>query len=220
MTEDVRLESLRSIKSFIRLWLDNYSEDFADAPEYPCLNELNRFAHLHLNDPELIKIIRAKFEQFEAALEASSSTENNINNQNNINNIISTNSNANTRSYFVNTNKEKLNMSDNLVNAVNGGDVNVNDESINSSNSKTITQASSQASTKHTNSINNNPVLNTNHRRSYSNLAQSSYQNNNESAFNLNSNHSRLVCLFLLASNLCYLLYILANKTKGINKKL
>lgn len=67
MTEDVRLESLRSIKLFLRVWLEKYSEDFAEPPDYPNLNELNRFAHSHLNDAELIKTIRAKFDQFEKA---------------------------------------------------------------------------------------------------------------------------------------------------------
>jgi hypothetical protein len=65
MTEDVRVEHLKSLRSIIYMWLENYfSEDFYDPPNYTNLNELNRFAQIHFtkNSPELLQLIKSKFE--------------------------------------------------------------------------------------------------------------------------------------------------------------
>ena len=158
MTEDVRLESLRSIKAFVRLWLESYGEDFAEPPDYPNLNELNRFAHSHLNDAEIIKVIRAKFEQFESSNEAAASTGTSetaaatttiLDDKNNrkINGV-------NLAAHILPT-REKLIMSDNVE--------------------RTVVS---------------------NHRRSYSNLAQPSQASLTSSR--LNSNHSRYIHIKLI----------------------
>lgn len=156
MTEDVRLESLRSIKAFVRLWLESYGEDFAEPPDYPNLNELNRFAHSHLNDAEIIKVIRAKFEQFESSNEAAvgtsetaaAATNTILDDKNNrkINGV-------NLAAHILPT-REKLIMSDNVE--------------------RTVVS---------------------NHRRSYSNLAQPSQASLTSSR--LNSNHSRYILITL-----------------------
>lgn len=72
MTEDVRLEHLKSFRSIIYMWLEYYSEDFIDPPEFSNLKELNRFAKKHFttankgaSSQELLQLIQSKFEIFE-----------------------------------------------------------------------------------------------------------------------------------------------------------
>jgi hypothetical protein len=73
MTEDVRVEHLKSLRSIIYMWLENYSEDFIDPPQYSNLNELKNFALKHLNTSggsnssclELLQLIQSKFTQYE-----------------------------------------------------------------------------------------------------------------------------------------------------------
>ncbi len=73
MTEDVRVEHLKSLRSIIYMWLENYSEDFIDPPQYSNLNELQNFALKHLNTSggsnsgclELLQLIQSKFTQYE-----------------------------------------------------------------------------------------------------------------------------------------------------------
>ena len=67
MTEDVRQEHLKSIRSILYIWLDYYNEDFNEPTEYQNLNELNKFAHDHFYETELVKLIRKKFELYEEA---------------------------------------------------------------------------------------------------------------------------------------------------------
>jgi ral guanine nucleotide dissociation stimulator len=92
MTEDVRVENLRSIRTILYMWLDNYSEDFNEPPDYPNLNELNKFAQLCLctngeyaglldtiaasasaSSNDLSELIKRKFDQFENLNSSSSS---------------------------------------------------------------------------------------------------------------------------------------------------
>lgn len=66
MTEDVRLEHLKSFRSIVYMWLENYSEDFVcDPPQYTNLNELNRFAQKHFTQlsgsPDILQLIQSKF---------------------------------------------------------------------------------------------------------------------------------------------------------------
>lgn len=92
MTEDVRLEHLKSFCLILKMWLQIYPEDFNEPTEYSNLNELNRFACKYLPDSDLTNLIRAKFEQFESNISScSSSSDTSLNNLN-----------------------PKLNMSDNL----------------------------------------------------------------------------------------------------------
>ena len=73
MTEDVRLEHLKSLRSILHMWLEHYNEDFNEPPDYPNLNELNKLAHDHFVDSELVQFIRNKFELFESTNSKSSS---------------------------------------------------------------------------------------------------------------------------------------------------
>lgn len=65
MTEDVRQEHLKSIRSILYIWLDYYNEDFNEPTEYQNLNLLNKFAHDHFYETELVKLLRKKFELYE-----------------------------------------------------------------------------------------------------------------------------------------------------------
>ena len=102
MTEDVRLEHLKSIRCILRMWLESYNEDFNDPREYLHLNELNKFAHDHLTESDLIKLIRAKFEFYES-----------LNNKNNSNNTEPAMAHSN--------NEKKLSMSDLNLGSVEDG---------------------------------------------------------------------------------------------------
>lgn len=65
MTEDVRVEHLRSIRAILFMWLENYIEDFNEPPDYTNLNVLKTFATKHLANTEIMHIIQAKFSYFE-----------------------------------------------------------------------------------------------------------------------------------------------------------
>lgn len=65
MTEDVRVEHLKSIRAILYMWLENYVEDFNEPPDYTNLNVLKKFATKHLANTEIMHIIQAKFSYFE-----------------------------------------------------------------------------------------------------------------------------------------------------------
>ena len=74
MTEDVRLEHLKSFCGMLYMWLDNYIEDFNEPPEYVNLNMLNNFVQKHMRHTELIQLIQSKYELFEALATSSQAT--------------------------------------------------------------------------------------------------------------------------------------------------
>lgn len=65
MTEDVRVESLKSFRSLVKMWLDNYSEDFNEPPEYANLNELRSFVARYMPDTDLAQLCEIKRAQFQ-----------------------------------------------------------------------------------------------------------------------------------------------------------
>jgi hypothetical protein len=65
MTEDVRVEHLRSIRAILCMWLENYTEDFNEPPDYANLNVLRSFALKHLANTETMHVIQAKYNYFE-----------------------------------------------------------------------------------------------------------------------------------------------------------
>jgi hypothetical protein len=64
MTEDVRVENIRSFRSLIKMWLDNYSEDFNEPPDFTNLAVLTAFVAKHMPETELGQMIEAKLAQF------------------------------------------------------------------------------------------------------------------------------------------------------------
>jgi hypothetical protein len=65
MTEDVRLDNLKSIRSICAMWLKNYTKDFNEPPEFSNLREMNKLVEAHFADyDELRKTIKEKLEQF------------------------------------------------------------------------------------------------------------------------------------------------------------
>ena len=74
MTEDVRVEHLKSFCGMLYMWLDNYIEDFNEPPEYVNLNMLNNFVQKHMRNTELSQLIQAKYELFETLATSSQAT--------------------------------------------------------------------------------------------------------------------------------------------------
>jgi hypothetical protein len=67
MTEDVRVESLRSFRCLIKMWLDGYSEDFNEPPEFANLATLRLFVLKHMSETELTQVIDDKLAQFKVS---------------------------------------------------------------------------------------------------------------------------------------------------------
>jgi hypothetical protein len=78
MTEDVRVENLRSFRSLMKMWLDGYAEDFNEPPEFKNLGELDAFVHKHMPETELGQVIESKLEQFREDNAALSDPNNNL----------------------------------------------------------------------------------------------------------------------------------------------
>lgn len=65
MTEDVRMEHLKSIRKILNMWLENYTEDFNEPPEYSNLTLLKSIVEKHMANTEIMHLIKSKFEYFE-----------------------------------------------------------------------------------------------------------------------------------------------------------
>lgn len=95
MTEDVRLENLKSIRSIVGMWLNNYIEDFNEPPEYSNFRELNKFADAHFVEyEELRKNIKEKLEQFNSENNLKSSFSNHKRSQSSLTSSSLTNLNS------------------------------------------------------------------------------------------------------------------------------
>ena len=70
MTEDVRVENLKSFRSLIKIWLENYSEDFNEPPEYVNLLELKSFVLKYMPDTELAQLTDQRLAQFKLPADA------------------------------------------------------------------------------------------------------------------------------------------------------
>lgn len=76
MTEDVRVAHLKSIRTILHMWLEDYIEDFNEPPDYTNLNILRNFAQRHLANTEIMHIIQAKHEYYENLVNSSQITNN------------------------------------------------------------------------------------------------------------------------------------------------
>ncbi len=74
MTEDVRLEHLKSIRTILHMWLENYTEDFNEPPDYTNFNVLRVFVNKHLSNTEIAHVVNTKYEYFESLANASQTT--------------------------------------------------------------------------------------------------------------------------------------------------
>ena len=91
MTQEIRLEHLKSFRSIFYMWLEKYTEDFNEPPDYPNLVDFYRFIRKYQIDTEFLKKIKSKLEHFESINSlVTSQTENSA-----ANNIATNNSNKN-----------------------------------------------------------------------------------------------------------------------------
>ena len=57
--EDVREQHCRTLRQALHVWLDQFTEDYDDPPNYPCLTQLEAFCRRMLPNTELdIKVHR------------------------------------------------------------------------------------------------------------------------------------------------------------------
>ncbi|XP_021345418.1 ral guanine nucleotide dissociation stimulator-like 1 [Mizuhopecten yessoensis] len=65
-TERKELQEIqqRTVKSVISVWLDTYSEDFREEPDYPCLHTLELFSTQYIPDSDLAMRARHKIDRF------------------------------------------------------------------------------------------------------------------------------------------------------------
>jgi hypothetical protein len=86
MTEDVRVHCLKSYRQIIKIWLNEYIEDFNEQPPltYTNLKELKRVAKeiMAQDEPDILNLINSKYQYLES-----------LNKNKDINNYISTNLN-------------------------------------------------------------------------------------------------------------------------------
>ena len=86
MTEDIRVECLKSYRKIIKIWLNDYIEDFNEQPPfaYTNLKELKRFAKelMAQDEPDILTFINSKYQYIES-----------LNKTKDVNNYISTNLN-------------------------------------------------------------------------------------------------------------------------------
>jgi len=74
MTEDVRVEHLKSLRTILHMWLENYTEDFNEPPDYTNFNVLRGFVNKHLSNTEIAHVVNTKYEYFESLANASQMT--------------------------------------------------------------------------------------------------------------------------------------------------
>jgi ral guanine nucleotide dissociation stimulator-like 1 len=86
MTEDIRVQCLKSYRQIIKTWLNNYIEDFNEQPPfaYTNLKELKRVAKeiMAQDEPDILNFINSKYQYLES-----------LNTNKDVNNYISTNLN-------------------------------------------------------------------------------------------------------------------------------
>ena len=71
MTEDVRVEHLKSIRTILHMWLENYVEDFNEPPDYTNLSVLRSFVNKHMANTEMAYVVQTKIEFFESLVNSS-----------------------------------------------------------------------------------------------------------------------------------------------------
>ncbi|CAH1786637.1 unnamed protein product, partial [Owenia fusiformis] len=64
MRESIRELNKKSLRSVLSVWLDTYSEDFKEPPNYPCLNALYKFTSKYMPDNDLALRVRHRIDKF------------------------------------------------------------------------------------------------------------------------------------------------------------